>query len=795
MKKLFRKEVAIIIFVLCGVCIVPFCGLSLFLDIAFSSGSNVSSTNDNATPFPTIPGAPAGTIFQSDFKNKLYQWKEDNGSWGIVQDGDQLRYKNLTGDKSEALAGDTNWTNYTYEASMKVTTFTQGTGSMGLIVRDEGSGYTRYFFGYGNGSLGGYWMIWKVELNYGQLLAHGGQEDLQANHDYRLKAVADGSKLQLYVDGVLKIETIDPADSINQSGRIGFSVNNATASFADVKVVQIQPSIQATASKTVKNVGAGILNTIVGIIFLILISLLVLSGIFVFYFLFLKPRTVELGTSHGSAHFAGPNELTGMVFSPQDLHSERENALQRGQRPPSRLVIGSYQNQQLLTLDERRLEEHVLLDGTSGKGKSSLFIIPNILREEGARSLFITDPKPELFDKCAGALSKRGFECWIFAPTREGAATSQAYNPLEHIEDIEDARDFARCWVRNTGESKEEFWNSTAELLITAVVMHVRKSEPDAPLSRLADIFCGMDFPQIWNMIDTSPSIETRNAGRAIMSNMQRNERLAGSIMTGLNTRFFFLQSPIIQRVTDHNEIDFDRMITQPIAFFLSIPDVDADKLKPISSCLFMQMIKSWARIAYSSPNRRLPRGITCYLDEFANIGSVPHMARHVTTLRSKGIALILAIQNHNQLIENYGKDDAQTIMASTSTHMVLGGSAQPDCKFYSERIGFGTIATWSESTSSRGFETSNSSSMSPTGRLLMTPDEIRTLQRGQILVIADTLPPTVVLAEPYYENAALANLSRTPYTMPRVTVVEGKTKPPRPKKESDDPDAGFFAP
>ncbi len=159
-------------------------------------------------------------------------------------------------------------------------------------------------------------------------------------------------------------------------------------------------------------------------------------------------------TRHGSAHWARGRELK--VYT-----------VKRGE---SGLVLGK-RGWRLIGIGEQRQYEHIAIVGTTGKGKTSLVFVPALLRERGQRSIFALDAKSELFPITAGALAER-HQVWRFAPGEP--ALSQGYNPLAHIHRFEDAVDFARCWVQNTGESREAFCNNICEQLIAGAALHLR---------------------------------------------------------------------------------------------------------------------------------------------------------------------------------------------------------------------------------------------------------------------------------------------------------------------------------
>jgi type IV secretory pathway TraG/TraD family ATPase VirD4 len=158
------------------------------------------------------------------------------------------------------------------------------------------------------------------------------------------------------------------------------------------------------------------------------------------------------GAIHGSARLANPGEMNAYRYVPGSL------------------VLGYEQrSRQLLALDQRKQEEHILVVGPTGRGKTTAIILPGLLTETGQRSLFAIDPKHELYQKSAGALT-RYYQVWCFAPME---SISHHYNPLVHVHSMEDAQDLARAWIENTGQNtKTPFFERNVELIITAAVLH-----------------------------------------------------------------------------------------------------------------------------------------------------------------------------------------------------------------------------------------------------------------------------------------------------------------------------------
>ena len=515
-------------------------------------------------------------------------------------------------------------------------------------------------------------------------------------------------------------------------------------------------------------------------------------------------------TAHGSAHFATNEELKTygtLATTPRKEQKTISKALTMGTPPPSKMHLGRYQKK-LIALDERMQESHVFLLAPTGVGKTSRIIIPALLREYGSRSLFINDTKGELVEMTIGHLAQY-HQCFVFAPTQP--RTSHHYNPLTHVHDMNDAEALANCLIDNTGTSREEFWNSAPKLLVASTVLHLRTAEPNAPFSRLIDLLCGTTVENFEKLFRRSPSPLVKKVATAFFEHLQKNDRLAGSIMVEMLTRFFFFNNPDVREVTSSNDLNFTRMVDSPTVLFLSIPEDEAQRLEPLSACLIMQMMSSMIRRATTSPGRRLPRDFAFYLDEFCNAGIIPKFTKYISTVRSRGIAFILAVQDFGQLRETYGENGRETILANCTTQIVFPGCGLQETRYYSEKLGKTTVRTFSQS------ERGDSDWLSPqtrtytqgeTHRDLLTPDELRTMQDGTLLVFISKYHPLLVQNTAYYQDPELLAAVRLPSTplASRVTVTPVPSAPPAPKTAAAGPtpktpiptnqdDTSFFSP
>jgi Type IV secretory pathway, VirD4 components len=204
-----------------------------------------------------------------------------------------------------------------------------------------------------------------------------------------------------------------------------------------------------------------------------------------------KPKGI-----HGTAHHATLKEIRPFIHY-------RSSIMRRILRPSDSdyLILGKYKHC-LISLTEKQQTQNILLTAPVGAGKTSSVIVPCILHEseKGSKSMFISDVKGELFRITAGAVA-RTHKIVLFSPsTLQGG-----YNPLAFVRNLEDAQELARCWIDNTGHSQEEFWNNVAQKILVATIMHLRRTEPLAPFSKIYDIL-QMPYQELKQLFLTSPS-------------------------------------------------------------------------------------------------------------------------------------------------------------------------------------------------------------------------------------------------------------------------------------------------
>lgn len=432
----------------------------------------------------------------------------------------------------------------------------------------------------------------------------------------------------------------------------------------------------------------------------------------------------------------------------------------RAYRRASPLLLGRARGRRIY-LGPRHLEGHITVLGPTRRGKTTRVLLPALLRERGAQSLVIADPKGELFAQSAGAVSAH-HRVLVFAPYDLGGVT-ETYNPLQQIATMEQARDLASAVIENTGVSKEPFWDRNAESLITATVLHLRATAPAAPYCALADLLM-LPIAQLKGILLQSPDPIAGQLGIATFDALEKAERTGGGIKLDLVSRFFPLLSPQLRQVTARSSFPFAELSDHPTALYLVVPHERHEQARPLVSLLLLQLFETLITSAHAAPRQRLARAVVCYLDEFYNLGTIPRFPTYISTLGGYGVSLVLALQNLSQLTDRYGEEGKQTILANTNTHLLLPGLFEEDSAWYSRALGERTVLARSASRSRPAHAwlglpagpLTRSQTRSEQRRPLLSADELERLRPNELLVRARGEAPLIVRTRAAFEDRRL---------------------------------------
>lgn len=448
------------------------------------------------------------------------------------------------------------------------------------------------------------------------------------------------------------------------------------------------------------------------------------------------------GEEHGSARWGRPRDLR--PFMDPDVQKNiwltREHRIRitRAQKPKH----------------QRNL--NVLCIGGSGTGKSRFFVMPNL--ERGLSSVLVTDPKGELLRECRPGLEEAGFKVRVL--NLINFSESDGFNPLSYLRPGHEPEDVAllvRTIIANTSAPGQKpsggdpFWERAEAALLNALIAFVAATAAPEKrnLGEVMDLLSQMHaseddalspvdelFLQAGEFAAESELLAYALSQYRVFE--QAAAKTAASILVTTGARLAPLHIPAIRRILATDTLALDRVGQEKTAIFAVISDSDR-QFSWLSALMFSTFFQRSVWLADREPGGALPVPVTCWLDEFANIGRLPDFEITTATVRSRGISVVLMIQALGQGKALYG-DSWPTIMGNCDTVLFLGSQDAETRKWVAEALGKETIRTVDSSIphGRRG----GSRNVKTIARELLSADEVGRLPGDEALVLIRGLPP-----------------------------------------------------
>lgn len=375
--------------------------------------------------------------------------------------------------------------------------------------------------------------------------------------------------------------------------------------------------------------------------------------------------------------------------------------------------------------------------GGSGAGKSFRKIKPDIMQMFG--SYIVTDPKGELYRDTAKFLKQNGYKIRVLNLLDIGL--SNTYNPFAYMVEEQDVINIADLFMKNSagdGE-KEDFWVGAAQDLLVAIMVYLWKTPYELKtfgrVLRLVnsvrykggkiDPLCELARCLKKHAVDFPMDVTTVNWG----SIQGTPEETLGSVCKTLSTRLRLWAVEAVDELTATDEMDFDSIGKEKTVIFM-LTQVPRNPYKVLSNMFYSQLFERLMRVANRDCNGKLPLLVSCEIDEFANLGTIPNFGETLAVVRSHNIRICIVLQGLSQLKALYEKT-WESIISNCSIFNFLGTNDQESKEYVSKKLGKTTVRVDSRSYN-RGNQGGGSDSESYVQRDLLAPDEIPTVLRAK---------------------------------------------------------------
>ena len=409
-----------------------------------------------------------------------------------------------------------------------------------------------------------------------------------------------------------------------------------------------------------------------------------------------------------------------------------------------------------------------IIVGGSGAGKSRNLILPNLML--GNTSFICTDPKGELLRSVGGLLLQLGYVLRVIDLI--DTDHSDHYNPFRYVRKDSDVFRLIDNFIKNTtpknAAQNDPFWEKSEIALDSALMLYLLHEAP--PEEQNMEMMLTMieyggakedddDYKSPLDLLFEALEEEQPKhiAVRQYKIFKQAAGKTAKSILIGAAVRLASFTLPEIQNITANDTLEIEKLGERKQAVFCIIPDSNDTSLNFLIGMLYTQAFQELYYQADKVHGGGLPTPVRLMFDEFANVALPDGYARLQATMRSRNIMATIVLQNISQLKALF-KDDWEGIIGNADAFVYLGGNEQSTHKYVSELLGKETIDTRSSS-QSKGRNGSFSQSTQQTGRDLMTPDEVRTLDNKNAIVFIRGERPVI---DQKYDLMSHPNISLT---------------------------------
>ena len=412
-------------------------------------------------------------------------------------------------------------------------------------------------------------------------------------------------------------------------------------------------------------------------------------------------------------------------------------------------ILGESRGKVVCMPKSTRLNRHIAIFGASGTMKTRA-IVRNALFQSIKRgeSVVVTDTKGELYGDTAELYRQNGYDVKVF--NLVSPLHGDSWNCMSDLQgDTLMAHVLTNVIIGNTSSGKgDRFWDNGEANLLKALVLYV-----DQASSRTVE---EKNLPAVYRLLTQSTERDLAAKFGGLSPNhparapynlfAQSSDTVRAGIVLGLGTRLQVLQDQAVQRITSQSDIDLTAPGKRKCAYFIILSDQDAS-MAFLSSLFFSFLFIRLTRYADANPNGRCDVPVNLIFDEFNNVGRIggaadgSDFARALSTIRSRDIRVMLAVQSLGQLQNRYGNNLWAEIIGNCDIQLMLGCTDDVSAEYFSARSGDISVEVDSTMTVRKTIAVAQvipqyRHTEGQGKRRLLTPDEVLRLPNSEMLCI-----------------------------------------------------------
>ncbi|KHQ49936.1 type IV secretory system conjugative DNA transfer family protein [Mameliella alba] len=397
---------------------------------------------------------------------------------------------------------------------------------------------------------------------------------------------------------------------------------------------------------------------------------------------------------------------------------------------------------------------HALIVAPTGRGKTTGFVIPNLLTWQG--SAVVLDVKGECFEASARHRAAQGDAVFRFAPTDWEDRRTHRYNPLLRIYELKDpARQqmelqlLATLFLQNDNDRVQGLLKGGIDLFVAAGLLAFQRRRPT--LGEIYRIAASGGQKQKEYL---ARAHEVQNAAaRLIFTRLAstNNDTLTSYVSLLMTSGLDQWQNPAIDDATAVSDFDFRTIRKTPFSVYLVVQPLMVKPLAPLIRLFFSDLLSA---LQDKEPGPDEPWPVMIMLDEFNRLGKMPIVAESIEVLRAYRGHLAVVTQTIPAIDEIYGENTRRALQGNAGIKLYLTPSDEKTVEELSKAVGktTKTVVTRSRAVGKNPFEGRSQSERTEEVSLL-PEDEARRLPLDEIVVVVDAQMPVRAKRVVYFED------------------------------------------
>jgi len=430
---------------------------------------------------------------------------------------------------------------------------------------------------------------------------------------------------------------------------------------------------------------------------------------------------------------------------------------------------------------------HVLCVAPTGRGKTTGFVIPNLLTFRG--SAVVLDVKGENFEATARHRAADGDDVYRFAPTDWNDRRSHRYNPLLRIAGLRDPNQqqmelqlLATLFLQTDNDRTSRLLKGGIDLFVAAGLLSFERKRPTLGEIYRITASGGDKRKEFMKRRD-----EVQNtAAKLIFERMAstNNDTLTSYISLLMTSGLDQWSNPAIDAATSTSDFDFRTIRKKPFSVYLVVAP---NMVRPMAALIRLFFSDLIASLQDREPGPDEPWPVMIMLDEFNRLGKMPIVVESIETLRSYRGHLAIVTQTIPALDEIYGENTRRALQGNAGIKLYLTPSDEKTVEELSGAVGMTTkrVVTRSRSIGRNPFEGRSMSERTEETSLL-PKDEARRMSLGDIVMVVDAHMPVRAkriryFDDPFFKSIHKAQSGELPFPdvvpaeEPRVQATEAE--------------------